>query len=207
MRIATASILFACGFLSACGDKPPGCGEPETLTLAKQMVAENFQQSVAEEVRNAPADAQAKVRALAGQYVATLNIELLNIVSNGYNSEAKKNSCEGKVVVKSPSNTLSVETKFTTQMTVDGKGQYLLSIETFKPLIAGLMQDFVPFLVAKQQEEAQKSVPSSLATAAPAQATKSRKLKKDDGEITISIGSDSMKFAMTSSVDTHRSLS
>lgn len=121
--IRWAAIAAVLCVLSACSSKPPGCADEEVVSLFRSMILED-ETSSGKELR--AADAKGIVR----DYLDRAKVTLNNVVSEGYAAESKRQSCKATVRVEfSDDKGWEKEIPYSTQLTVDGKGKFVLEAE------------------------------------------------------------------------------
>lgn len=126
--------------LTACSSKPPGCADEQTVSLAKEIVLDKWKWLTSE--RQDEAGKQDIAR-----YTGALKIEIQNIVSDGYNAEARKHSCTGKIVLTSVSGaSYSASREFTSQATADGSQKFVVQVEAVEPLVRSLINDLLHYM-------------------------------------------------------------
>lgn len=81
------------------------------------------------------------------RYNDGLKVEIRNIASDGYNTEARKFVCTGAFVVTTPTDKVfSVQREFTSQATVDGNGKFVVQIGDLEALHEALRGDLTTFI-------------------------------------------------------------
>jgi hypothetical protein len=138
-KTATAwLVLMPLALLSACS-KPPGCADPETLETMKSIVTDNVKTAMPQLLKAAVlADDPKKIQ---DAYYQNLRVEVVNVVSDGYNEKAKKNTCKGNMSITSLTGTLSRAVSYSTQKTEDKDGGFLVEIAEFQPTITEVAAD------------------------------------------------------------------
>ncbi len=140
MRPTVTALLVAAPLLllSACS-KPPECADKETLDVMKSIVTDNVKLTMpqfftAEMLADDP-------KKIQDAYYQSLQVEVINVVSDGYNEKAKKNSCKGNMTITTPTGKLSRPVDYSTQKTQDKDGGFLVEIEAFQPTVMAIAQD------------------------------------------------------------------
>jgi hypothetical protein len=124
--------------VAACSSKPPDCSDGETLHLVQSIIIDNSK-DMANRV-------DVPFRQDAKRYTDALKIEVQNIVSDGYNADAKKYSCSGTLVITTLNGMkFSGSQSFTTQATVDDKSKFVVQISDIDQLFKSLNDDLATF--------------------------------------------------------------
>ena len=128
-----AFVLSVTALLMGCGNKPPGCADPQTLEVAKTLMVENTDKSLANQ--NAFTD---DPDGWMKKFYAGLKVEITGIVSEGYKQDAKKQLCKGTMkITTATGRTLERSVEYSTQKTEDQKDAFLLEIQEFAPFAVG----------------------------------------------------------------------
>lgn len=129
----SATLLVIVSLLTGCGNKPPGCADPQTIETAKSIVVENTDKALGNrQVFDDDPDGWMK------KFYAEMKVEIKGVVSDGYKSDAKKQLCKGTMTVTTGSGrTLERSIEYSTQKTEDQKDGFLLEIQDFAPFILG----------------------------------------------------------------------
>lgn len=129
----TAVLVAMVALLGGCGNKPPGCADPQTLEVAKTLVVENTDKSLANQ--NAFAD---DPDGWMKKFYAGLKVEITGIVSEGYKQDAKKQLCKGTMKITTVTGrTLERSVEYSTQKTEDQKDGFLMEIQDFVSFTQG----------------------------------------------------------------------
>jgi hypothetical protein len=135
--LATLTVVAALSavLLSACGSKPPGCADKETVEEAKSIILDRWKVVFNTTYKS--------MFSLTDEQVASFNnalkIEIRDIVSDGYNADAKKHSCTGVFVYQTiTGKTYSASRRFTSQATAEGGGKFVVRIEGGESLADGI---------------------------------------------------------------------
>jgi hypothetical protein len=117
--------------LAGCAKKPPACGADETMALARKVIIDN--------AREAPAVFQYFQSAatidpdkLMEKYLDSVKLQLTSITSDGYDDKAKRNSCHAQMSIKADGVDLSGSVAYTTQVTEDKDGGWVIEMENVK---------------------------------------------------------------------------
>lgn len=128
-----AFVLSVTALLVGCGNKPPSCADPQTLEVAKTLVVENTDKSLANQ--NAFAD---DPDGWMKKFYAGLKVEITGIVSEGYKQDAKKQLCKGTMKITTVTGrTLERSVEYSTQKTEDQKDGFLMEIQDFVSFTQG----------------------------------------------------------------------
>ena len=127
-----AFLLLVVALLTGCGNKPPGCADPLTLTTAKQLVEENANKAFfSRDVFSDDPDGWMK------KFYDEMKVEITGVVSEGYKEDAKKQLCRGTLKITMVSGqTLERAVEYSTQKTEDKKDSFLLEFQDFAPFAA-----------------------------------------------------------------------
>lgn len=129
--ILLASILI---LLSACSSKPPGCADPETVKLFQTILTDNILKGVA-----AISPEQSDPNGLIAGRLKALKIELTAIANEGYNADAKKQSCRATLKLSGiTDNVVEQPVTYITQKTESKGEDFLLEINEIQPVIDAL---------------------------------------------------------------------
>ena len=127
-------------FLAACSSKPPDCADEKTLNLIKGLIVEN-----SKDMSNR---VDGKYRQDAVRYVDALKIEIQNIVSDGYNAEAKKHSCTGAFVITTlNAMTFTGSQSYTSQATAGDSSKFVVNVPGIESLFNTLNNDLGTYVV------------------------------------------------------------
>lgn len=147
---AAAALMLAIAIvLSGCAQKPPECGDPKTLETIQSLTVDNARGMLlrvprSEIYKDDPGNIQQG-------YFKSLKTNVAQIVSDGYNKDARKNSCRGKLSIFTASGqSLSREVSYTTQLTQDKDGGFLVEIAQYSPFIEGVVGDFIQHFEVKR---------------------------------------------------------
>src|SRR3954465_3279323 len=159
-----AAVVWAMVALNGCGERPPECGQPEAVALAKDVVKNEIKsKALAAATRGAPPDVAAAWAKIVDRYISAVNVQVSEIVSNGHDANARKRSCEAKFTITTPApDTATVRSAYSTQMTEDKKGSFLLSVDEAGKIAIGMLGDFQMFA----QKEAMQEMQAQAAAAA-----------------------------------------
>jgi uncharacterized protein YecT (DUF1311 family) len=167
-RTGAIAVLTA---LAGCSAKPPGCADQETLGVIRNIVTTSLHErfsAAAEDVQDT--DQKARILNLGDGFVTGLKVELVNVVNNGYDTNAKKFSCAAQLsaIPALTGEGLKYTAAYTVQRTEDDKSKFLVEVERLKPFIKQLTER--PFgLYVDAQAKAQEAVePARAAVAEPA---------------------------------------
>lgn len=196
------AILFTALITSACAEKPPDCAARETIGLASDIVRTELRDRFTPQFSKQPQETRQVLSRLLQEYLSGLKVGLVNIVSNGYSSDAKRFSCEGKLTVTSATGReVTLQTPYTTQKTQDQKHTFLLRIERFDALERDMSADFLAFVDADMAKRAASS-PASSTTRAPQVAVAGQEVyRKDDASARISRTGGEVGFQLNSAME------
>jgi branched-chain amino acid transport system substrate-binding protein len=113
--------------LVACA-KPPSCGDAETLDLAHALLIKDVTKELGTIAKDDPDGWMRK-------YLDSVKTEFSSIVSEGYNSDAKKQSCRAVLKVSSVSGEVAsdVNLDYDTQLTEDKDSRFNLGMIGLQP--------------------------------------------------------------------------
>jgi hypothetical protein len=104
--------------LTGCSQKPPGCADPEVQTTMRQLLLGE---------REPGAGSSDPV---AVEVLKEIKLSLTNVVSEGYQADARKQSCRATLSVELPGGkSIAPDVVYATQLTVDKEGSFLLTVE------------------------------------------------------------------------------
>jgi hypothetical protein len=136
--------LAAAAMVAGCAKKPPECADPQTVETIHQIAIDNTKEVIS---RSAVADAFRDDPAkLQEAYYRGVKAQLVNVVSDGYNEQARMNSCRGKLTVTTVAGQeFSREVTYSTQLTQDKDGGFLVRVEAFAPFVNALAKDLTTY--------------------------------------------------------------
>lgn len=115
--------------LAGCGTKPPDCADTETIQTIKEILIENAMKMLATYSADDP-------DGIIKKFTDDLAIRMTTVVSEGYQSDAKKRMCKGTLTVVFPDKEeASRSIDYSTQTTVDKASSYVVEIQEFQPFI------------------------------------------------------------------------
>ncbi|RYH65623.1 MAG: hypothetical protein EON54_05545 [Alcaligenaceae bacterium] len=167
LALQLSAITLVCAALVGCGKKPPECAAPEVLGTMQSILVDNVQnrpQPTAPTMADlAGGDVQKMLRiamadllrddpqGIQGRYLKDLKLNLANIVSDGYNEQARKNTCRAHLTIGTASGqSLSREVKFTTQVSESKDQDYVLEVQEFQPFVDAVVNDMTGYYSAKR---------------------------------------------------------
>lgn len=144
--VVLATVLAAV-LLTGCSSKPPGCADEQTVGLAKEIILDSWKELT---TTNRPQD---EFSPYVAAYANGLKVEVRNIVSDGYNSEARKHSCTGEIALKTMSGaTFTATRNFTSQATADGNKKFVVQVAAVEPLVRSLTNDLLQYMSDENQK-------------------------------------------------------
>lgn len=124
-----ATLMVTVALASGCSKKPPGCADAETTATARQMVVDGTAKYMAEQATDDPDGWLQK-------FTDTIKVDLSGVVGEGYKAEAKKQLCRATLKVTTMTGAEAERAiEYSTQLTEDQKGAFLLEIRDFAPFI------------------------------------------------------------------------
>ena len=136
--------LFATLALVACGQKPPGCADTETLNTIRSLVVDDTKKALAKQAADDP-------EGWVQKFLDGLKVEVSGIVNNGYNADTKKQQCRGTMRVATPTDPVAERSiDYSTQVTEDQKRAFLLEIQNFEPFVVAVAQSASSFYDANR---------------------------------------------------------
>lgn len=210
-----AALVFSVALIVGCGVKPPGCAEPETVALAKQMVADDVRDTIQGFADALPEPNKKRLGELGNGFASGLKIELVNIVSNGYDANAKKYTCGGKLSATDAltKQGLQFDIEYTTQRTEDDKTKFMLQISRFKQMVKELTEiTFLAYAAEKNKLDSAANPGQAAAEhAKERQAVETQggvpaahaEYSKSNGIVKIDRSGGTVKFAINSSAGDH----
>jgi hypothetical protein len=140
--------LAGAAVLAGCAKKPPGCADPETVKTLNTIVVDNVRALMP---KFTGGENQDDPKNIQESYYQGLKSELVNVVSNGYNEQAKLNTCRGNLSVSTPSGEkFSRDISYTTQRTEDKDSQFLVEVQAFQPFIMAVSGDLTGYYFGKR---------------------------------------------------------
>jgi hypothetical protein len=135
----TALALVSAAVLAGCAKKPPGCADPETLKTINSIVVDNVKGLMPKFSDHQTDDDPQNIK---DGYYRSLKTEVVNIVSDGYNEQARKNSCRGSLSVSTVTGgRFSRDIVYSTQRTEDKDGGFLVEVQAFQPFVDAVAGD------------------------------------------------------------------
>jgi hypothetical protein len=91
-----------------------------------------------------------RVKQFGIQYRQGLKIAIEGVVQNGYDSNARKYSCEGKLTVSTlRGQVYSIVTSYESQALAEGNGKFLVRVAEGTRMAEAVGQDFVEYVASK----------------------------------------------------------
>ena len=149
-RLGALLTVATLALLQGCAQKPPACGDAETVQTIQRLLIEHTQELMPQALGGSPVvkDDPNKVQEA---YYAALKVVLSNVVSDGYNEQAKKNSCRASMAVSTAAGeTLSRDLVYTTQKTEDKSGGFVVEVLDVQPFVMGLVNDLTQHYLTKR---------------------------------------------------------
>jgi hypothetical protein len=148
-RRPLAEMIFAAAisvaFLTACSSKPPGCADKETIDTARAIILDRWKVVFEATYRHMFNLTDEQVAAFNGG----LKLEIRDIVSDGYNADAKKYSCNGVFAYQTiVGKTYSASRRFTSQAIVEGGGKFVVEVEDGESLVNEVSVAVTPYKAA-----------------------------------------------------------
>jgi hypothetical protein len=133
--------------LTACSSKPPGCADEETVNLVKSIYRDRWTLIAANMVKDFKLSPEETDR-----YNKALKLDIRDIVSDGYNTEARKHSCKGTLVFQTLSGaSFSLPRIFTSQSAAEGGGKFLVQVEGVEAVFDVLGTDYNDYVMSKKK--------------------------------------------------------
>lgn len=162
MLVLATGLVIA--LLNACSSKPPACGDDQTVGLVKTIIVDRWKEVT---TLNRPKDEQTPH---VIEYANGLKVEVRDIVSDGYNADARKHSCTGVVVLTTVSGASFTATRnFTSQATAEGSGKFVVQVADVDPLVLSMTNDLLHYMGDANEK---RLLEAKKATAAADQQTK-----------------------------------
>jgi len=134
--------------LAGCAKKPADCSDSQTVKTINSILVDNVNALMPKFTNNQAQDDPQKIQE---GYFQGLKSELLNVVSDGYSEQAKKNECRGKLSVSAVSGeTFSRDILYSTQLIEDKSGESLVEVQEFQPLLMAVAADLTYYYYAKR---------------------------------------------------------
>ena len=130
----TIVLLIAAALQASCGSKPPGCADPETVALTRDIL-------VGKVLKDWPEGSAMRENDPSGllvKFTEGVTVKLNTVTTNGYDSKAKQHSCEGTLQVDAEGESLSIPIEYSTQATESGSGEFVLRMSPTGMIVPGL---------------------------------------------------------------------
>lgn len=113
--IGVIAVLIA---LTGCSQKPPGCADPEVHETIRHLLKQEGPHGVADK------------DPIAAEILEQTKLTFTNVVSEGYQADAKKQLCRATLEIQDPDGKNIVNpVVYTTQLTVDKPGEFLVAVD------------------------------------------------------------------------------
>ncbi|MBS1196517.1 MAG: hypothetical protein H6R18_302 [Proteobacteria bacterium] len=133
--------------ITACADKPPGCADPDTTRVAQSLLVKEVEKYVSE----IKADDDKDPEGLIPAYLSSLKVELNNIVSDGYDSKTKNQSCKAKVTIGTLGGVqFGKDIAYSTQVTKDKKLGFVLEIKAVPSIVEAVNKSMKNYYIANR---------------------------------------------------------
>lgn len=140
--------LAAVTVLAGCAKKPPGCAEPETVKTINSIVVDNVKGLMPQYIGTQTQDDPQKIQ---DGYYQGLKTEVVNVVSDGYNEQAKKYSCRANLsVTPVTGEKFSRDIVYSTQRTEDKESDFLVEVQAFQPFVVAVAGDLTTYYYGKR---------------------------------------------------------
>lgn len=138
--LCMASILV----LGGCAKKPPACSDAAVTQTIRTIIVDNATVSQDPFIDDDPQKIQEG-------YFQALKNEIGNVVSDGYNDQAKKFSCRGSLSVSTATGQkFTRNIVYSTQRTESKDSDFLVEVEEFQPFITAVTGDMYGYFVQKR---------------------------------------------------------
>lgn len=139
MRIQTSALIISVGIaLAGCSNKPPGCADPEVATTAKSMLIGKMTARGSTDIDDPHGDLLT--------FFDALQVRLINVVDDGYESQTKKQSCKAKMqVTYGASGGFERQVAYSTQRTVDNKDNFILEMSDGQVMATTVQSDAMEY--------------------------------------------------------------
>ncbi|MGJ7610665.1 MULTISPECIES: hypothetical protein [unclassified Variovorax] len=147
----TASLFLLVG----CSSKPPDCASQQAASVARTILSDEFIKAATQAFSDPleaiePADV-ARMKSEIERYGQALKVDIHDVVQNGYDGDAHKFSCSGKLTITAPtSSTFARGTDYSIQSTADGKDTFVVKVAGVDPFVDSLEHDFQSFVTANK---------------------------------------------------------
>ncbi|MBN8505530.1 MAG: hypothetical protein J0L58_13755 [Burkholderiales bacterium] len=122
--------------LTGCSQKPPGCADAEVQSTMREMLVQPIPSAF-------PGIDASEIAELAKE----VKLVLTNVVSEGYQADAKKQMCRATLEIQHPDGKkITPEVVYATQMTVDKPGSFMLTVENADALRV-VATSSLPFII------------------------------------------------------------
>lgn len=117
--------------LSACGREPPDCSADESVATLRQLLVSNSERGLDDWRERDP-------KGLITSFFKNVNLTAGNIMSDGYDKEAKKRSCKGDFKIAFGDKEGVVNLDYTLQATESGDSDFMAETQNAGPIITQL---------------------------------------------------------------------
>ena len=149
-RLLPVGLALATILLTACAKKPPSCADSETIQTIQSMVVNDVKEYMPL-LSGSPTVYQDDPMNIKDSYYQALKATVINVVSDGYNEQAKKNSCRGNLSVSTLSGQqFSRDIDYSTQSTEDKGGGFLVEVQAFQPFVTSVAGDLAAYYHLKR---------------------------------------------------------
>lgn len=134
-------------FLVGCSQKPPSCADEKTIATIKDIVVNSVGSNKGENTLGQNEDPQK----ILDKALKAIKIELINVVTQGYDEKARKHACRGKIVATTVTgDTLSLDVGYTSQATEDKGGGFMVEVEGFSQFLRQLRHNLELYYLGKR---------------------------------------------------------
>lgn len=160
-----AGIGLLLSTLIGCGQKPPNCVDPQLGPLAKSILVDDQMKELIRLVESrTPLSAQENMvgyKKRMADFTSAVQVSMKDIVSNGYDSEARRYSCAAEFVLVFPTaQKASARRDFYVQGTAEKDGKFLLSINGIDAFTKAVVVESQTYEIQKlTQEEKNRAAP------------------------------------------------
>jgi hypothetical protein len=146
IRLTATTILAM--LLAACGNKPPSCADAEIFRVAKKMVIDHTSEATYVGFNPDTADPNGLLK----KFIDGLQVEIVNVVNDGYKADANKQLCKGTLKITTIGGDVFEQSiQYSAQLTEDQKRNFVLEIQNLQPFINATRQAAMHYFLENRQ--------------------------------------------------------
>lgn len=130
-KLGVYSSLVVVMVLSACRGEPPVCSSDEAVDTLREILVSNADQGLDTWKEQDP-------KGLLNNTFKNVSLTAGNILSDGYDKEAKKRSCKGDFKLAAENKEAVIDLNYTLQTIESGDSKFMAEIQNARPIIGQL---------------------------------------------------------------------